>query len=120
MYKLNFGSEIQSLTGQDIEIKEFETYSDLYDYATDRMSSNHYDCTYVAFFDGILAFDSNEFPHGFICRHYSQLFKFIKSPLFTMPAIGLTLNVFEFSSYEDALKYLQGYFESSSKMYNNE
>ncbi len=29
-------------------------------------------------------------------------------------------NVFECTSYDDALKYLEGYFETSSKMFDNE
>ena len=119
MYKFNYGSDVQSITGQDVELKEFESYEALYEYAVVRLSSDH-DCVYVAFFDGVQSFDSDEFPHAFIARHYSHLFRFLKTPVFQLPVLGLIVNVFECTSYDDALKYLEGYFETSSKMYDNE
>lgn len=107
MYNLTYSSEIGSLMGQDIEYTKLNSRPDLIDYVAQRFDLE-FKGVYVYFADG-----SIENPAAKITRDKKEIIYYLCT---NDPK---SFNVFECSSYKDALEYLKGYFETSSIAYEN-
>lgn len=118
IYKFNYGSEVQSATGQDIETKEFRTIDQMIDYAKKRLPDD-FGGVYTVMFEAPYLNPSHvEFPSALITRNEKELILYLQKRWFFNDPCNLF--IFEWNSYDEALKYLYDFFETSSIMYDNE
>jgi C1A family cysteine protease len=101
--KLTYASKMQYVMLQDIEENEFETVDLLTDYLEERFDREDNKVVYVYFSDA-----SDERPNGSITRTPDDIIQYCTHD------VTHSINVYECTSYIDALRYLKTYFETSS------
>jgi hypothetical protein len=101
--KLSYASKMQSTLLQDIEEKEFKTNNERMKYLEERFDREDNKVVYVYFPDS-----SDESPKASITRTPDDIMIHCE---YDDPTC---LNVYECTSYIDALEYLKMYFETSS------
>jgi hypothetical protein len=106
---INYGSRIQALLERDVEYYSFESRDAAAVFLDDRLDHDDENIVYVYFFSSI----GDEFLNAKITRHTQELILYLIYIDF-LEVDAITLNVFEFGAYKDALDYLNDYFETSS------
>jgi hypothetical protein len=101
--RLNYASKMQSVTGQDIEEKDFKTVNDLIYYLDERFDREDKKVVYLYFADS-----SSESPKASITRIPDDIIEYCAYN------VAHSINVYECTSYVDALEFLKLYFETSS------
>lgn len=117
-YKLNYGSEEQSATGQDVEIKTFTDIQQFWIYLKQRTRPDYFSGVYVVSFE----WDPEQFdplyqPEALVTRSWNNVLNYAKNPV--MINTSFTFYAFEFATYNEAIEYLKTHFESSPFMYES-
>jgi hypothetical protein len=101
---LNYASKMQSITMQDIEVKEFETNEKMISYLLTRFDFDDKHTVFVYFYDST---DSN-YLDAKVTRDRFEIIDYLRYSNYPD-----CFNVFECESYMDAVLYLRSYFEQS-------
>lgn len=114
MIKLHVATIMQNMTGQDIDRKQFANIQELIDYVIAALS----DTSVISFsYNSRPVSYSNERPEFYFCRGRTSLVNFLLcyDKGMSMPIAFITdIHIYEWETYEDALKWAIDVSETSS------